>query len=89
MANLHRNQKKRRTEEIIKQENLNPEETYKFMQNAFRSGYITTTGTDFAKVLPPISRFTPTGERSKKRERVLNKLTLFFERFFTISSGKI
>ena len=82
---------KRREEldEIIKQENLNPEETYKFMQNAFRSGYITTTGTDFAKVLPPISRFTPTGERSKKRERVLNKLTLFFERFFTISSGKI
>ena len=82
---------KRREEldEIIKQENLNPEETYKFMQNAFRNGYITTTGTDFAKVLPPISRFTPTGERSKKRESVLNKLTLFFERFFTISKGVI
>jgi len=82
---------KRREEldEIIKQENLNPEETYKFMQNAFRNGYITTTGTDFAKVLPPISRFTPTGERSKKRESVLNKLTLFFERFFTISKGDI
>jgi len=82
---------KRREEldEIIKQENLNPEETYKFMQNAFRNGYITTTGTDLAKVLPPISRFSPTGERSKKRESVLNKLTLFFERFFTISKGDI
>jgi len=76
-------------EEIIKQENLNREETYKFMQNAFRNGYITTTGTDLAKVLPPISRFSPTGERSKKRESVLNKLTMFFERFFTISSGEI
>jgi type I restriction enzyme R subunit len=82
---------KRREEldEIIKQENLNRDETYKFMQNAFRNGYITTTGTDLAKVLPPISRFTPTGERSKKRESVLNKLTLFFERFFTISKGDI
>ena len=59
------------------------------MQNAFRNGYITTTGTDLAKVLPPISRFTPTGERSKKRESVLNKLTLFFERFFTISNNNL
>jgi type I restriction enzyme R subunit len=82
---------KRREEldEIIKQENLNHDETYKFMQNSFRNGYITTTGTDLAKVLPPISRFTPTGERSKKRESVLYKLTLFFERFFTISKGDI
>jgi type I restriction enzyme R subunit len=82
---------KRREEldEIIKQENLNPGETYKFMQNAFRNGYITTTGTDLAKVLPPISRFTLTGERSKKRESVLNKLTRFYERFFTISKGDI
>jgi type I restriction enzyme R subunit len=76
-------------EEIIKQENLNHDETYKFMQNAFRNGYITTTGTDLANVLPPISRFTPSGERSKKRESVLSKLTLFFERFFTISKGDI
>jgi len=76
-------------EEIIKQENLNRDETYKFMQNAFRNGYITTTGTDLAKVLPPISRFSPTGERSKKRESVLNKLTQFFERFFTISNKEI
>jgi len=82
---------KRREEldEIIKQENLNHDETYKFMQNAFRNGYITTTGTDLAKVLPPISRFTATGERSKKRESVLNKLTQFFERFFTISNKEI
>jgi len=82
---------KRREEldEIIKQENLNHDETYKFMQNSFRNGYITTIGTDLAKILPPISRFSPTGERSKKRESVLNRLTLFLERFFTISKGDI
>jgi len=72
-------------EEIIKQENLNHDETYKFMQNAFRNGYIVTTGTDLAKVLPPISRFSPSGERSKKRESVLQKLQTFFNRFFDIS----
>ena len=81
--------RKEELDNIINEENLDREETYKFMQNAFRNGYITTTGTDLAKVLPPISRFSPTGERSKKRESVLSKLTLFFERFFTISKGDI
>lgn len=73
-------------EEIIRQENLDREETYKFIRNAFRNGSVATTGTDLAKVLPPVSRFSPTGERTKKRESVLNKLMRYFERFFDISS---
>lgn len=76
-------------EEIIKQENLNREETYTFVRNAFRSGRIETTGTALAQVLPPVSRFSPSGERSKKRENVLRKLTQFFERFFDISGGQL
>ncbi|GAB4454464.1 MAG: hypothetical protein Fur0028_09860 [Bacteroidales bacterium] len=76
-------------EEIIKQENLDHDETYKFINNAFRNGSVASTGTDLAKILPPISRFSPGGERSKKREKVLNRLTRFFERFFDISGGKI
>ena len=78
-------------EEIIKQENLNPEETYKFMQNAFRNGYtyITTARDDLAKVLPPISRFTPSGERAIKRQTVSDKITAFFNRFFDISSKEV
>jgi type I restriction enzyme, R subunit len=75
-------------EEIIKHENLNPNETYKFIRNAFRNGSVATTGTDLAKVLPAVSRFSPGGERSQKRESVLNRLILFFERFFDISNGK-
>ena len=74
-------------EEIIKREDLDRAETYKFVSNAFRNGSVATTGTDLAKVLPPVSRFSPTGERSKKRERVLDKLIRFFERFFDISEG--
>lgn len=76
-------------EEIIKCENLDHDETYKFIRNAFRNGSVATTGTDLAKVLPPVSRFSPGGERSRKRESVLNKLIHFFERFFDISGGKI
>ena len=76
-------------EEIIKHENLDHDETYKFVRNAFHSGSVATTGTALAKVLPPVSRFSPTGERSKKRESVLDKLMRFFERFFGISGGKI
>jgi len=75
-------------EQIIKTENLDPEATYKFIQNAFRDGNVPTTGTAISKVLPPVSRFSPTGERSQKRETVLNRLTKFFERFFDISGEK-
>ena len=82
----------RRIEEldrIIESENLDREATYKFIKNAFRDGSIATTGTAITKVLPPVSRFSPTGERTQKRESVLTRLTSFFERFFDISGGKL
>jgi len=40
-------------------------------------------------VLPPVSRFTPTGERSKKRETVLEKQAAYFTKFWDISNGKL
>lgn len=46
---------------------------------------MTTTGTAITKILPPVFRFSPTGEQSKKRESVIDNLTRFFERFFNIS----
>lgn len=61
-------------ERIIADENLNKEETFKFIENAFRDGYIQESGTAITKVLPPVSRFTPSGERSQKRETVLVKI---------------
>jgi len=75
-------------EQIITNENLDRDATYTFIRNAFRDGNVSTTGTAITKVLPPVSRFSPTGERTKKRESVLTKLTGFFERFFDISGGK-
>jgi type I restriction enzyme R subunit len=76
-------------EKIITNENLDHDATYTFVKNAFRDGSVVTTGTAITKILPPVSRFSPTGERSKKRESVLDKLTRFFERFFDISNGKL
>ena len=76
-------------ERIIKDENLDHDATYAFIQNAFRDGNVAVTGTAITKVLPPVSRFSPSGERTQKRENVLNKLTGFFERFFGISGNSM
>jgi type I restriction enzyme, R subunit len=73
---------------IIAEENLDKDEAYKFINNAFRDGYVQTTGTAIAKVLPPVSRFTPTGDRTRKRDTVLDKLSAFFNKFRDISGGR-
>jgi len=73
-------------EKIIKDENLNHDATYKFVRNAFRDGIVSSAGTALAEILPPISRFSKNGERTKKRDTVFSKLRSFFERFFDISS---
>jgi len=74
-------------EEIIATEKLDRDATYQFVKSSFRDGRVPAAGTAISKVLPPVSRFSPTGERTKKRESVIDKLTNFFERFFDISGG--
>ncbi len=69
-------------EQIILEENLNRTETKDFIDNAFRNGAIPSTGTAVTKILPPVSRFSKNNNHSSKKETVLNKLTLFFERYF-------
>ena len=81
-------QKNAELEQIIAEENLDKEETYRFMQNAFRDGYVQTTGTGLAKILPPVSRFTPSGERTQKRETVIEKIKAFFNRFWDIINNR-
>ncbi|MFN3605373.1 MAG: type I restriction endonuclease subunit R [Leptonema sp. (in: bacteria)] len=70
---------------IIKEENLNPEKTKKFIEKSFNNGFITDIGTEFAGILPPISRFSKNNERTQKREKVLERLKKFFDIFFDIS----
>ena len=81
--------KKQRLEElkrIIQEENLNEKETIKFIKKAFRDGSIETTGVEIARILPPISMFSKTGDRGVKKNTVIGKLREFFSRFFSISN---
>lgn len=61
-------------------------ETRKFIENAFRDGEIKTTGTDIDKLMPPVSRLGG-GGRAKKKQDVIDKLKLFFEKFFDIGGS--
>lgn len=70
---------------IIAEEKLKPEETRKYLENAFRDGEIKTTGTDIDKLMPPVSRFGG-GGRAKKKQTVIDKLKGFFEKYFGIGS---
>ena len=54
-------------------EKLKPEETRKFVSNAFRDGVLKTTGTEINKLMPPVSRFGGSG-RAKKKQGVIEKL---------------
>jgi type I restriction enzyme, R subunit len=74
---------------IITEEDLDKDETYKFIESAFRDGNVQRNGGAVTKIMPPISIFTPTNERGKKRETVLDKLSAFFGKFFDISSGRL
>ena len=76
-------QKEMDIQELIQEEKLKPEETKRLMENAFRDGVLKTMGTDVDKILPPISRFGG-GTRDKKKQIVINKLKIFFEKYFGI-----
>lgn len=81
----------KKTEEldkIIEEENLNPEGTYEFAKRMFSDGYVQTSGMAISEIMPPTSRFSPGGEREKKKETILSKLVVFFERFFGIASSE-
>lgn len=72
--------------QIIKEEKLKEPETRKFIENAFRDGEIKTTGTDIDRLMPPISRFGG-GNRTTKKQGVIEKFRSFFEKFFGVGGS--
>lgn len=72
---------------LIAEERLKPEETQRFVQNAFRDGVLKTTGTEVDRLLPPVSCFGG-GLRDKKKQTVLQKLQAFFEKYFGFVSAE-
>ena len=80
-------QREKELDQIIEAENLKPEQTQRFVNAAFRDGQVRTTGTAITRVLPPVSRFSKDGNHSEKKQRVIELLEKFFERFFGLTSN--
>ncbi len=80
--------KKEELDKIIVEENLNKEETYNFIQRSFEQGRVETNGTEVSTILPPMSMFTPTNDRQEKKNKVIDKLLEFFDKFFSLSNNK-
>ena len=75
-----REQKEKDISTLITEERLKDEEARKFIDNAFRDGLLRTTGTDIDKIMPPVSRFGG-GNRAEKKNGIIAKLTVFFEKY--------
>ena len=69
---------------LIEEENLNEEETRKFINNSFRDGQVKTNGTDIEKILPPMRRFGG-GNRSEKKQIIIEKVLRFFEKYYGLN----
>ena len=68
---------------LILEENLNEEETRKFIENSFRDGQVKTTGTDIEKILPPMRRFGGSN-RNERKQTIIERIIKFFEKYFGI-----
>lgn len=80
-------QKEHDLETLIEEENLNSEETRKFLDNSFRDGEVKTTGTDIEKILPPMRRFGG-DNKTKRKQTIIEKISKFFEKYFGISNSE-
>jgi type I restriction enzyme R subunit len=76
-------------EAIILDESLRAAATREYVATAFRDGTLRTTGTAITKVLPPASRFASDGGHGEKKQRVIEKLGAFFERFFGLAGEEV
>ena len=79
-------QREKDLEQIIKEEQLKPDETRAFLDATFRDGEVKTVGTDIDKIMPAMSRFGG-GGRNQKKLTIIEKLQKFFEKYFGIGSS--
>lgn len=74
--------KKEELSQIVTEENLDETATEAFMKKAFAEGEIQTSGTDVTALMNDRpSRFAPAGQYSEMKNRVLDRLIAFLERF--------
>ena len=69
---------------LINDEKLKPEPAKRFVNDCFHEGYVETSGTAVAGILPPMPRFQKGGNRDQKKQDVIDRLRGFFNRFYDI-----
>ena len=74
----------RQLNELITEENLNPEQTVEFMRHSFHIGEVERNGDRITKCLPPLPLFTTDNKRAITKKRVLDRLCDYFDRFYDI-----
>ena len=72
-------------ESIIIEQKLKPDQTRTYVEAAFRDGQLRTTGSEITRILPPVSRFNREAGHDDLKRRVVEALSVFFERFFGLS----
>ncbi len=86
-ADIHENwrnyvteEERKQLDQLIAEENLNPEKTVRFINNAFRDGELQISGTAINDIMPRMSRFGGSN-REERKAGIIEKLKAFFERF--------
>lgn len=87
--NFMSSKKKEELDKIIAEENLNVEETYRFIRRSFEKGSVETGGTEISLMLPPMDMFSKDKSRGKKKNVVIDKILDFFDKFFSITSNSL
>ena len=83
-------QRKQELEQIIADEKLYSDEAISFMHQSFEDGYVTTTGLDITKLLPPMPLFgAEAGKRAEKKKTVIEKLEAFFKKYYNLIENNI
>ena len=77
-------EKKRQMDEIISGEKLKPEKTREFIDRCFKDGYVEENGTAVTEILPPMPLFGAGNRRQQTKQRVIEKIKQFFDRFTNI-----
>ena len=69
---------------IIQEERLDEERTRSLVELGLQTGSIQDSGTEIAAILPRVSLFSKSGERTNIRVRVVEKLKAFVEKYFGV-----
>lgn len=77
-------QAQQQLEDIIATEHLKHDETIEFMRHSFQIGEVERFGDRITKCLPPMPLFGAGNQRSATKQRVLNLLLEYFDRFYDI-----